>query len=547
MAQATQTSVVVIGGSLVGLSTALFLSDRGIPVVVIERHKDSSLHPRAIGYTHRTIELLRSVGIEDRIPDDKSKTIPGKPRRVKVDSLSGKWYDETHWTANQPQGSKPAEGSNGPPGDAGPFSPSKATAIAQDNIEPILRNRAVELGADLRLGCKMTSFSQDQDYVTVTATDDSGAEFTVRARYMVACDGGRSAVREALGIKQTGVGHLRTLRSILFRCPPINKYLERGFVQFAYDTPEFEGFLTTYMDGRWALMTTITDPSTPTPSDAAQRALIRLAAGPNEPLQDSDITLLAEGQWELSALIASSFTSGRVHLAGDAAHTLPPNRGGYGANTGIADAHNIAWKIAAVLAGRARPDLLDTYDAERRPVAVTRHDQIFARPDYRQYLRPGSEWLDKEIPVLDDVAMELGQIYRSDAVIGADSSLPDARRPDEWAGQPGTRAPHLWLSKAGGDKVSTLDVIGKDWVLISEDGSWAEAAGKSDNCGFVQIGGEDLHPVDGEEAFRKAFGLEASGAALIRPDGFVAWRAVQKPASAIADFLEAFGKVSHAA
>jgi len=576
MAEPIQTSVVVIGGSLAGLSTALFLSARNVPVVVIERHKDSSVHPRAIGYTHRTIELLRSVGIEDRIPSGRSKKGSGKPRRVQVDSLSGKWHDETYWTkptqggkpTGGPSGPSPAggpgapggpgqpsqgKGPGGPPGhdDVARLSPCNATAIAQDNMEPLLRNRAVELGADIRTGCKMVSFTQDEAGVTVTAVNTtSGDEFTIQAKYMVACDGARSAVREALGIKRSGVGPLRTLRSIMFRCPPIDKYLEHGIGQFTYDTPEFEGFLTTYMDGRWALMEHLKDPSAPHPDPDAQRALIRLAVGENEPLLDSDIELLTEGQWDLAALIADRFSDGRVLLAGDAAHTLPPNRGGYGANTGIADAYDAAWKLAAVLSEKSTPALLETYDAERRPVALVRHDQIFARDDYKQYLDPKSEWATKEIPILDDIAMELGQLYRSDAIVSAElESLPDARRPDEWAGQPGTRAPHLWLNK-GSEKISTLDLFGKGWVLVSEDDDWGKITSitsdlNSSKCEFVQIGGGGLQPVDGEDAFRKAFGLEASGAALIRPDGFVAWRTVESPDSTKGRaLLDAFKKAA---
>jgi putative polyketide hydroxylase len=145
----------------------------------------------------------------------------------------------------------------------------------------------------------------------------------------------------------------------------------------------------------------------------------------------------------LSALIADRFSSGRVFLAGDAAHTLPPARGGYGANTGIEDAHNLAWKIGAVLSGASAPELLDTYDAERRPIAWLRHGQIFARPDYAQFARSA----DKDVRLIDDDAMELGQLYRSSAVIGAGEDLPPALPPDQWVGQPGTRAPHVWYPR----------------------------------------------------------------------------------------------------
>lgn len=160
---------------------------------------------------------------------------------------------------------------------------------------------------------------------------------------------------------------------------------------------------------------------------------------------DIPIELVTTGRWNLAALIADHFSDGRIFLAGDAAHQLPPNRGGFGANTGIDDAHNLAWKLAAVLSGRSDPRLLDTYDTERRPIADLRHDQLFARADYKAYLTgPASD-----TPVLDDSAIELGQLYRSAAVLGADASLPPAALPEQWAGRPGTRAPHRWITLDG--------------------------------------------------------------------------------------------------
>ena len=204
--------------------------------------------------------------------------------------------------------------------------------------------------------------------------------------------------------------------------------------------------------------------------EEAQRGLIRQAIGRT----DIDIELCTTGRWELAALIADRFRAGRVFLAGDAAHQLPPNRGGYGANTGIEDAHNVAWKLAAVLSGPSTPELLDTYDAERRPIAWLRHEQIFARADYKARLQGPVA----DVPIIDDDAMELGQLYRSTAVLGAGPELPRALRPDQWAGQPGTRAPHLsvLIDSAEG---STLDLFQHGWILVSHDRSWQDAASQA--------------------------------------------------------------------
>jgi putative polyketide hydroxylase len=486
--------VVIVGGSLVGLSAAVFLSWHGVPTVLVERHTGSSPHPRAIGYTTRTLELFRSVGV----------TLPphagggGPPRRARVESLAGTWHEEYPWTRHADAGS---------PDD---YSPVRATAIAQDRLEPILRARASQLGADLRPGTELLGFDQDDDGVTVQLRRrDDGREYRLRAEYLVAADGATSTIRSTLGIGRSGQGVLSVQRSILFRAP-LQEYLRDGVVQFEIDQPHLKAFLTTYSDGRWVLM--LGDDIERT--DDEQRALVRQAVG----RADLPVDLITCGRWELAALIADRFGYGRVLLAGDAAHQLPPNRGGYGANTGIEDAHNLAWKLAAVTSGTSRPELLDTYDTERRPIAWLRHEQLFARADYKAFLRDG----ESGAAIIDDAAMELGQLYRS----AAPPDLPPARRPDEWTGQPGTRAPHVWL---GTNERSILDEFGRNWVLVSEDHAWELATARA--SAELGIPVAFLHIIAETTQFRTAYGFGPGGAALIRPDGYIAWRAYTPPAS----------------
>jgi putative polyketide hydroxylase len=528
------TAALVVGGGLVGLSAAMFLAGRGVHTVLVERHAGSSPLPRAMGFTTRTMELYRTAGLGERIPQ-----VPpgfGRPRRLKVESLAGKWAtEEVAWTPDRPSAKV-----DGPPQARMEYSICTGAALAQDKLEPIIRTRAVELGADIRLSTTLVSFEQDPDGVTALLRRSNGSDYTLRAQYVIAADGHASPIREALGISRSGRGVLRTVRSILFRAP-LEQYLESGISQFDIQQPGFEAMLTTYRDvdhrgGRWLLI--LADDAEHAESDL--KAMIYKAAGRS----DFEIEIIATGLWQLSALIADRFSLGRVFLAGDSAHTLPPARGGYGANTGIEDAHNLAWKIASVLAGESRPELLDTYDAERRPIAWLRHGQIFARPDYERFARPA----DKAVPLIDDDAMELGQLYRSAAVADAGEGLPPALRPDKWAGQPGTRAPHLWVRAAGG-RVSTLDLVQPDWVLLTEDERWRSAAqtaaatlGLKLKC--VVIDGAAAHPTpataDAPEAFRKAFGIGLEGASLIRPDGYVAWRSIDlptNPAGVLADVL----------
>jgi putative polyketide hydroxylase len=259
---------------------------------------------------------------------------------------------------------------------------------------------------------------------------------------------------------------------------------------------------------------------------------------------DLEVEILVIGRWELSAFIADSFATGRVFLAGDAAHTLPPSRGGFGANTGIEDAHNLAWKLSAVLSGASQPQLLHTYDAERRPIAWLRHEQIFARPDYKAHAAGTAA----DVAIMDDAAMEFGQLYRSGAVIGVAEGLAPALRPEQWAGQPGTRAPHAWLCDRD-DRRSTLDLFQRGWVLLADDPRWGPAAVQASEQLGIEVEtfqiGIDVRPSD-PEGLRSAFGLEAGGASLVRPDGYVAWRSGHLPSDPLSAVAGALEQVSFA-
>lgn len=521
MATPEATPVLIVGGSLVGLSAAVFLAWHGVAVLVVDKHRNSSPHPRAIGFTTRTMEHFRQVGVE--LPASRAGMKP--PRRARVKCLAGDWFEEYPWSPGN-EGAYGAEAS-----------PVQATAITQDSLEPILRERARGLGADLRLGTELLDLTQDDDGVSATLhRRDDGREHEIRAQYVIAADGADSSIRKAFEIDRHGQGHLSVQRSILFRAP-LDEYLEHGVVQFDIDQPDLHAFLTTYSDGRWVLM--LSDDVERTADEQiriVQRAIGRV---------DVPIDVITTGRWELAALIADRFSAGRVFLAGDAAHQLPPNRGGFGANTGIDDAHNLAWKLAAVLSGTSVSTLLDTYDSERRPIADLRHDQLFARADYKAHLKTATS----RVPVLDDTAIELGQLYRSAAAAapnsGVDSrietDLPDAQLPRVWAGQPGTRVPHLWL-RCDDREISTLDLLGHNWVLLSNDDRWSEATtAASDHSGipvtFVHIGAE-AEPKSPSD-FLAAFGVDSRGATLIRPDGYIAWRAGTSPVDLEADLTAA--------
>jgi hypothetical protein len=224
--------------------------------------------------------------------------------------------------------------------------------------------------------------------------------------------------------------------------------------------------------------------------------------------------------------VAQRFGAGRVFLAGDAAHLMPPN-GGFGGNTGIHDAHNLAWKLALVLKGAAGPALLDSYEAERRPVARFTVEQAYTRYVTRTAPYLGAKDFE---PLANDLDIELGYLYRSPAVLSEDSEGGLHEDPRQPSGRPGSRAPHVWLMR-GGERVSSLDLFGRSFVLLanSEGSAWCDAArAAAARCTGLEmethcVGSAPLR--DAEARFSEAYGLSPSGATLVRPDGFLAWRA----------------------
>lgn len=504
----SHTPVLIVGGSLVGLSASLFLAWRGVPHVVVEKHSGSSPHPRAMGFTETTLEHYRMAGIGSRIPQAPAGT---RLRRVTVESLSGEWKREEVWT--------PGEGGDRAAG----LSPCTGAAIAQDRLEPILREAAIEHGAELRLATELLGFMQTGSHVVARLCDrTSGREYDIEADYLIAADGADSPIREALGIRRSGVGHLRVLRSVLFRCSEADAFLSRGAQQFSIEHGNFRAFLTTYGDSRWVVMLD----GDHARSDQELRAAIRTALG-----REMAFDVLSTGRWEMAGRIATSYCRDRVFLAGDAAHQLPPTRGGFGANTGIDDVWNLAWKLQRVVEGSSNASLLDTYDAERRPVGWLRHQQTFSRPDYARWVGPAF------VPetLLSDDALEFGPLLRSAGITGAGAGLPQAASPQEWAGQPGTRAAHVWVER-NGETISTLDLFGENFVLLSAAPGW-RATAASLGVTPVEIGGDVLFPRT--QTFAATFGILPQGAVLVRPDGIIAWRSGRPPDDGGEDELRA--------
>jgi putative polyketide hydroxylase len=271
--------------------------------------------------------------------------------------------------------------------------------------------------------------------------------------------------------------------------------------------------------------------------------LIRRGAGRS----DVKAQIVDVRPWDAAAEVADRYFEGRAFLVGDTAHVIPPT-GGFGGNTGIHDAHNIAWKLAAVLLGAAGPRLLDTYDHERRPVADGTMAQALAR--LQAWFKDPSKKLPPAEPIIDDYAVMFGYRYRTGALITEDrSSGPVFENPRTPSGQPGSRAPHVVVERAG-TRASTIDLFSGQWVLFAgpNGGVWPDAAGRIPaaapfalQCYRAGPGGE-VQDVDNR--WSTAYGVSADGAVLIRPDGFIAWRAAGSHVEAETALREVFERLS---
>jgi putative polyketide hydroxylase len=508
------TSVLIVGGGLTGLTTALFLAWHGVKSLCVERHPDLLIHPRARGFTPRTVEIFREVGLEPAIRG--ASFASGEHFEwvaVGAETLADE-YTRHEGTA---EGESSAR-----------LSPSVFAPIDQDKLEVLLRARAEELGADIRFSTELMSFASDDDGVTAVLRDRrTGEERVVRAAYMVAADGANSPVRQQLGIAVDGPGPFFQVLSLMIDAD-LRPALRGRRVNIAYlDKPRPGTILLAHDDAglHWVFGTGYSPEYGESLTDFSDERcvdLVREAAGLPDvvvtirpQIPGTDIKALG---FPIGAQVAQHYRVGRVFLVGDAAHIVPPS-GGLGANTGIQDAHNLAWKLAAVLRGDAGPALLDTYQEERYPVGMLTMQQALARWETR--VGEGTE--EEQAPLLDYAAIAFGYRYDSPAVIGASDGGAGPLLPAQLAAQPGTRAPHVWLDR-NGERVSTLDLFGRQFVLLtgSEGASWVESARPlGDDVVAYRIGG-DLTDSDGE--FLTAYGLAPEGAVLVRPDGFVAWR-----------------------
>jgi 2-polyprenyl-6-methoxyphenol hydroxylase-like FAD-dependent oxidoreductase len=467
-----ESEVLVVGGGLVGLTAALVLRHHGVTVTLVERRENTSPQPKARRLHFRSMEVFRELGLAAAV-HDAARDLAGHDHMAAGRTLA---------EAEQLPLWQPAGG-------AWPdVSPELPCLLAQDVLEPVLRAAAQDAGADVRFGTGLAGFRQDGDAVVA---DLSGQP--LRAAHLVAADGARSGIRTALGIGRSGRGAIGDpLVTVYFRADLADVVRGREFNLCHVRHPHAPGTLAS-VDGRsrWVFLTGAE------PAGRDWPALLRTALGVPAP----DLQVLSVLPWQAEMLVADRYSAGRVHLAGDAAHVMPPYAA-MGANTGISDVHELGWRLAAALRGAAAPALLDSYDAERRPAGWFAAEESARRAD-----DPGGE-----TRVHPFVLTAGGFQYREGALHRCPGDEHDVEPVHAYApaGRVGTRVPHRWLDTAR--TRSTLDLAGPGWALLvaGDPGPWERRA----TAAPVPL---PVHRLDADF-------LPSGRGLLLRPDDVVAWR-----------------------
>jgi 2-polyprenyl-6-methoxyphenol hydroxylase-like FAD-dependent oxidoreductase len=511
--------VLIVGGGPVGLALAVELGWRGVACELVEQGDGSIATPKMNEVNTRTMEFCRRWGIADAVLDC---PFPADyPLDVAfVTTLSG--YELAR-VPRPPRGSQTPE----------PHSPHRLQACSQIWFDPILQKLARTFPTvRLRYGRRLESFVQNAAGVTAELVDAAtGEREEIAADYLVGCDGGNSVVRRILRIEMIGAGTVSNSASMFFRTPNLLERCGRKPATFFFPIDRHGLWCNVRcIDPRnnlWRLMVDSVGEDATTESIDREKYLSRALGYP------LDVEWVGMNVWKRRSMVAERFGKGRVLLAGDAVHQLSPT-GALGMNSGVADAVDIGWKLAALLQGWGGEGLIESYDRERRPVGARNVRMAtgfyMSMADVREAdaaidddteegarLRRGlAEKLMREIGrEFRTIGLQIGYRYDDSPICVPDNSQPPADDPATYvpSARPGARAPHVWLR----DGRSILDLFGRGFVLLrfgDADGATLGIAAKRR--------GVPLAVVDVEEP--EAAALYERRLVLVRPDGHVAWR-----------------------
>jgi 2-polyprenyl-6-methoxyphenol hydroxylase-like FAD-dependent oxidoreductase len=525
-----RTPVLIVGGGPVGLALAGELGWRGVPCTLIEKTDGSIEQPKMDLVGIRTMEFCRRWGILDWVRDA-PYPLDYPQDYVYLTALNG--YE---------LGREPFPGRGFEP--CPPESPQKRERVPQDMFDPILRRFAERSGlATLRYNCELVSFAETPDGIRAKVNTPTGAE-AIEAEYVVGTDGGASTVRETLGIGMTGNPALTYTTNVMFRCPNFSELHDKGKgYRFIFIGPEGVWLTIVAVNGADRFrMSIVGTPQKINHTDDDIRAALKRAMG-----RDFDYEILSVMRWVRRELVADSYGTSRIFIAGDAAHLMSPT-GGFGMNTGIGDAVDLGWKLEAVHKGWGGTDLLSTYETERRPVGL--RNVAEASRNLRRMLSTRQRLPGPEIfqpGAANDVARKeygdwfaeimrhewfangvmMGYRYDDSPIVWPDGTPapPDLSHPYVQTARPGARAPHVWLK----DGRSTLDLFGRGFVLLrlgdnAPTGAGIASAAQKREVPLTSI---VLSEPQVLAAYQRCL-------VLVRPDGHVAWRDDQEPADALA-------------
>ncbi len=519
-----ETDVLVVGAGPVGSTIALDLAQRGVGVIVAEADPNPRKLPKMERCNARTMEIFRRLGVAEALREASAFT----PQPMDVFVAADTRHDAL-LHLRYPSVPEAKELARQCDDGTVPFEPQQL--VSQYTVEPILRGAAVAAGADVRTGAELIAFEQDDDGVTSELRLHAGGSVTVRSRWLVGADGGRSAVRKQLGIAHQGDGRIRSVRQVFFRSRTLFANMPFGPARHYYFVSgalivqdDLEHFVVNFMDWK-----------------DGDRAVDRLKNLLGDVLDEVEV--LHEGDWHHHLLVADRYRDRRVFIAGDAAHLVIP-QGGLGMNTGIGDAVDISWKLAAAAKGYAGEYLLASYEDERREIGLfNREASRAAAQGVRRWRAAAGDEFTEDSPAGEQNRREVAQLaadgqpighelagtemsyrYSQSPIVITEPGSPEnhVRRYTPGA-YPGVRLPHMWLH----DGRPIQDALGPDYTLL-DVGATATDTDALEQA-FLRVGAP-LTVLRVPDA--RLQGAYDRALVLVRPDLHVVWRGDTLPEDA---------------